>query len=257
MDRFLLEAYGVDFSYGSHRVLRDINLKIPAGSYISIVGPNGSGKSTLFNLLCGARRCENGTVLYEGREVAQMGVMECARQFAVVHQNEGNCFPFTCLEMVILGLHPYRSRFGTPTEEQMKTVRSVMEHTNTLHLSRQPVTEISGGEFQRVILARAIVQRPRVLFLDEAMSGLDICAKIKMTKYLNSLIAQAGLTVVAINHDLAAAYQYSNCIVALRDGRVAACGVPREVMDSAFFTSIFNVEAEIFEGKGFFIRDNI
>lgn len=257
MDNPALEAIGAGFSYGARRVLHKIDLQIPAGQFVSIIGPNGSGKTTLFRLLCGASRCETGKVLYGGRDVFRMKAAERARQFSVVRQGEENGFPFTCLEMVLLGLHPYRARFGAPTPEQLLRVRRVMEETDTLSLSCQLVTQVSGGEFQRVALARALAQAPKVLFLDEAMSDLDISAKIKMTKYLRELVARDGLTVLAINHDLASAYRYSDRVVALRGGEVAAYGAPEQVMDEDFFARVFGVRAQTVPGKGILLQDCI
>ncbi len=257
MENGILEALDVSFSYGGRQVLHQIGARIPQGAYVSLVGPNGSGKSTLLQLLSGARSCESGKVLYQGKDVACMPLPLRARQFAIVRQQEENKFPFSCLELVVFGLHPQRSRFSPPTAEQMETVRDVMEQTDTWALCDQPVTEISGGEFQRVVLARALVQNPRVLFLDEAMSDFDIRVKIQLTGYLREQIARTKLTVVAVNHDLAAAYRYSDSIIALKNGRVVACGAPREVMTPAFFANVFGVEAEVLGDKGFFIRDEI
>ena len=257
MGGYLMEARAADFSYHGRRVLHQISLNIPQGAYVSVVGPNGSGKSTLLRLLCGTRSCENGAVFYLGENVAKMNILKRAKQFAVVRQNEENHFPFTCLEMVAMGLHPHRSRFGMPNAEQMQTVQEVMERTDTWPLCNQLVTQISGGEFQRVVLARALVQSPRILFLDEAMSDFDIRVKIRMTDYLHECIARTGMSVVAVNHDLAAAYQYSDQIIALQNGRVAACGSPQDVMDRTFFAEIFGVDAEIIKDKGFLIHGNI
>ncbi len=257
MENCILEACDVNFSYGGRRVLHQISACIPQGAYVSLVGPNGSGKSTLLHLLSGAGSCESGKVLYQGKDVARMALPLRARQFAIVRQQEENQFPFSCLEMVVFGLHPQRSRFSPPTAEQMETVRDVMEQTDTWTLCDQPVTQVSGGEFQRVILARALVQNPRILFLDEAMSDFDIRVKIQLTGYLRERIARTNLTVVAINHDLASAYRYSDYMIALKEGRVAACGAPQEVMTPAFFANVFGVEAEVLGDKGFFIRDQI
>lgn len=253
----ILEARNVDFSYHERRVLHQIRIRIPQGAFVSVVGPNGSGKSTLLRLLSGARSSEHGAVFYQGEDVSRMNISKRARLFAVVRQSEENQFPFTCLEMVMLGLHPHRTRFGTVTSEQMEHVRDVMEHTDTWMLCNQPVTEVSGGEFQRVVLARALVQKPRVLFLDEAMSDFDIRIKIRMTNYLREWIARSGMTVVAVNHDLTTAYQYSDQIIALKDGKAAVCGHPRDVMDRTFFADVFGVEAEVIRGKGFLIHGNI
>lgn len=247
-------AEDIRFSYGKREVLHGLSAAVRRGAYTSVIGPNGSGKSTLFRLLCGARPCASGRVLFEGRDVRQLAALERARLFSVVRQGEKADFPFTCLEMVLMGLHPFLSRFGEPSPEQMAHILRVMEDTGTLGFADQPVTQVSGGEFQRVVLARALAQRPRVLFLDEAMSDLDIAARIRMTEYLRGLCAAEGLTVVTVSHDLQAAFQYSDRVLALREGTVAASGTPEEVMTPAFFAAVFGVQAEMVPGKGFFIR---
>lgn len=252
-----LTANSVCFSYAATQVLHNISFSVPQGVLLSLVGANASGKSTLFRLLCGARACASGEVTWDGRNVFSMRPQERARLFSVVHQREENNLSFTCLESVLMGLYPDSPRFGEPTAAQLEAVRDTMQATDTLHLAAHAVTQISGGEFQRVALARALVQKPQVLFLDEATSGMDVAVKIRLMKHLRTLIASSGMTVIMVNHDLSAAYQYSDLIAALHQGRLAAFGTPEQVMDTAFFASVFGVQAEILSGKGFFIHDAI
>lgn len=256
MDEPILRAQDLYFSYGERKVLKGLNFIVRRERYTSIIGPNGSGKTTLLRLLSGESKGV-GDVLYEGVPVTRMSIRERARQFAVVRQNEDNSFPFTCLEIVLLGLHPFRSRFGEPTAKQRKRVLEVMEETGVLQLAEKPVTQISGGEFQRVILARALVQNPKILFLDEAMSELDISARITFMKLLRLQMKKTGMTIVAVSHDLPSAYRYSDDIIALRAGEIYAAGQPETVMNDTFFASVFAVKTEVFPGKGFLIHDNI
>jgi len=254
----LLTLEDIGFAYDAKRVLRGVSFSVDRGEYISIVGPNGSGKTTLLQIMCGCFKPETGAVYYMGQAVHKMDTRERAKHFAVVYQQQhGGKFPYTCLEMVIMGLHPHRARFEPLSDEAFLWVEQVMQMTDTLRFADKPITRISGGELQRVMLARAIVQKPRVLFLDEAMSGLDICARISMTKLLRELIQIHGITVMAINHDLNTAYRFSSRIVALSKGGIAAIGPPRQVMTEGFFEDVFDVKAEIYEEKGFFIHDNI
>lgn len=256
MDEPILQARDLRFSYGQRAVLKGLDFTVQRGRYTSVIGSNGSGKTTLLRLLSG-ERTGAGELLYESVPVARMSIRERARYFAVVRQNEENNFPFTCIEMVLLGLHPFRSRFGEPTAEQRKRVLEIMEETGILQMAEKPVTQISGGEFQRVVLARALAQNPKVLFLDEAMSELDISARITFMKLLRRQMEKSGMTVVAISHDLPSAYQYSDNVIALRDGEIYAAGSPEAVMDEAFFALVFAVKTEVFPGKGFLIHDNI
>lgn len=253
----LLALDNITFAYGSRPVLKNISFSVDKGEYLSIVGPNGSGKTTLLQIMCGYFKPEKGNAYYQGHNVHKMNLRERARHFAAVYQQHGVRFPFTCLDMVIMGLHPHRAIFEPIGDKALYQVEQVMRLTDTLRFAGKLITQISGGELQRVMLAKAIVQRPKVLFLDEAMSGMDICARISMAKILKRLIEEQGITVVAVNHDLDAAYRFSSRIIALREGRIAAAGPPEEVMTEEFFEDVFDVKAEILGKKGFFIHDNI
>lgn len=256
MSHSLLEVKNIRFSYGNQMALNNISCSVPKGSFVSLIGPNGSGKSTLLWILCGITSPQNGSVSYDGINVFKMKPQIRSRKFAVIHQRETNSFPFTCLETVMLGLHPHRSRFGSLTDQQMEKVWQAMKLTGTQQFADKSIMHISGGEFQRIIIARALVQQPEILFMDEAFSSLDISEKIRILKQLRILIKETGLTVVSISHDIDTVY-LSDEIIALKNGQVAACGAPADVMTESFFENVFNVKAEIFPGKGFFIHDNI
>mgnify|MGYP000961839404 CR=1 FL=1 len=256
MSETALEIKNVHFSYGSVPVLFDINCAIPKNRFVSLVGPNGSGKSTLLWLLSGMRKPQNGEILHNGINVSRMNIQERARKFAVITQKESNQLSFTCLETVMLGLHPHRSRFSKLTRQQMELVWNAMELSGVQQFANRNITQISGGEFQRVIIARAIVQQPEILFMDEAISSLDISEKIRIHKQLRALMAKNGLTVISISHDIDTV-NFSDDVLALKKGTMAAFGPPNEVFTESFFETVFNVKAEILPGKGFFIRDTI
>jgi len=253
----LLVLENIAFAYGARPVLKNISFSIDKGEYLSIVGPNGSGKTTLLQIMCGYFGPGKGIAYYRGQNVHKMSIRERAKHFAVVYQQHGIRFPYTCLEMVIMGLHPHRAIFEPLGDEALFQVEQVMRLTDTFRFADKLITQISGGELQRVMLAKSIVQKPKVLFLDEAMSGLDICARISMTKILKGLIEEQGITVVVINHDLNTAYRFSSRIIALHEGRVVAAGPPEQVMTEEFFEDVFDVKVEILGKKGFFIHDNI
>lgn len=252
-----LSAQHIKFYYGSRLVLKDISLKVYAGEYLSIIGPNGSGKSTLFKVLSGLAIPSQGNVCYEGQIVQKMNPRFRAQCIAIVQQNTGQAMPFTCLESILLGLHPHQGRFETIRDTQYSRVQQLMELTDTWRLSEQPVTQLSGGERQRVALCRALVQEPKVLLLDEAMSELDVAARMRMSGLIKTLCADTGLTVMAIHHDLNLAYRFSDKIYALKEGCCAGFGMPAAVMTEDLFRRVFHVEAEIFENKGFFIQNTL
>lgn len=256
----IMQVQGLRFCYGGDEenpTLRDINFDIPKGNFVSLIGPNGSGKSTLLKLLCGINRPNSGIVNYNGTDINLMNVRNRAKEMAVIHQREKNEFPFSCIDTVIMGLHPHRERFECLSKEQLEEVERIMKLTDTYEFSQKLTTQISGGELQRVNLARAIVQRPRALLMDEAMSDMDVNAKIKLTKLVKNLVDGEGLTVIAVNHDLNMAYRFSDYIIAMNDGKVDSLGTPEKVMNEEFFNRVFRVKAEVVEGRGFFILDNI
>lgn len=252
-----LNARQLDFYYGRRQVLTNISLTAYAGEYISLIGPNGSGKSTLFKILCGLASPQRGEVFYEGKALKKMNARQRARCMAVVHQNTTQVMPFTCLESILLGLHPHQRRFETISAEQFKRVQQLMALTDTLRLAEQPITQLSGGERQRVALCRALAQEPKVLLLDEAMSELDVAARMQMSGLLKKLCIDTGLTVLAIYHDLNLAYRFSDKIYVLKEGFCASFGTPAAVMTEELFRRVFHVKAEIFANKGFFIQNTI
>ena len=252
----LLCARNLTFCYGAQQVLDDVTFSVCEGEYLSIIGQNGSGKSTLMQLLCGYLAPLSGRVLYRGENMARISPLQRAKQIAIIAQNTPANFPFTCFEFVMLGLHPHRARFERVDERSLEHIRAVMLQTDILPLADKPVTKLSGGEYQRVLLARALAQRPRLLLLDEAMSDLDAAVKIRMNKLLKGLVRE-GLTVIAVNHDLSTAYSCSDRVVALHSGRLAAAGGPQTVFTEALLETVFGIRAQIIPDRGLCVYDTI
>lgn len=252
----LLCADRLTFCYGAQRVLDDVSFSVREGEYLSIIGENGSGKSTLMQLLSGYLAPVFGQVLYQGESLTKLPPLQRARHIAIIGQNTPANFPFTCFEFVMLGLHPHRARFERVDEQSLETISAVMTQTGILSLADKPITQLSGGEYQRVLLARALAQRPRLLLLDEAMSDLDAAVKIRMNQVLKGLVHN-GLTVIAVNHDLSTAYSCSDRVVALHGGRLAALGSPEAVFTEAFLETVFGIRAQIIPDRGLCVYDTI
>lgn len=257
MSESLLSVRNVSFSYDNKKILCDISFDAGSKGYISLVGLNGSGKSTLFNILSGYYSPDFGSVRLYGREIRTIPIQERATMIAVVAQRQNHNFPFTCLESVLMGLHPHRARFEPVINEHLLLAKDIMQKTDVWHLSERPVTELSGGELQRVMVARALLQRPKLLLLDEAMSELDISSRISILKLLHQIISETGMTVISVHHDLSIAYRYSDRVIALQNGQIKLDDSPAHVFTEEFFKEVFFVDAEIVPEKGFFINDNI
>jgi iron complex transport system ATP-binding protein len=175
-------------------------------------------------------------------------------------------FPYTCLETVLMGLHPHQSRFAPWDDAALSRAAETMRETGVFHLANRRVTEISGGQMQRLLLARAILQifpheresgEPRVLLLDETLSELDIAARIAMMKLLSRLTQERHLAVIGIHHDLSLAYRFAGRVIALSRGELAADGPPDHVFTPEFFERVFSVRAERIPQRGLLFFDNI
>jgi iron complex transport system ATP-binding protein len=261
-------AQNLCFSYSSSNpVLKNVSFTVECGEHIALVGPNGSGKTTLFQLLSGYFVPESGEVLLEGRSIRRYAAADRARRMAFVPQGGRIEFPYTCLETVLMGLHPHQSRFAPWDDAALSRAAEVMRETGVSSLAEKKVTEISGGQMQRLLLARAILQIfprspdpggvSRILLLDETLSELDIAARIAMMKLLSRLASERGLAVIGIHHDLSLAYRFAGRIIALSGGEIAADGPPAQVFTPEFFKSIFAVRAETIPGRGLLFYDNL
>ncbi len=253
----MLDCEDLRLSLGGREILKGVSVRFERGCYHALIGPNGSGKTTFLAALAGLLRPDGGRILYDGREVRRMGARERARCFSVVQQRETAAMPFTGLEMVLMGRTPHQSRLGGASEAEVREAQRWMARTGVLELAEKPVNRLSGGEFQRVVLARALAQRPEVLFLDEAMSEMDVRARLLMLKLLREEIDASGLTVVAVHHDLSTALTAADRVAALSNGRVVCEGATDGVMTEQLIRDIFGVWSEICPGKGVLIREAI
>jgi iron complex transport system ATP-binding protein len=262
----LLSVKNLSFSYNdSVTVLNNISFSVEPGEHIALVGPNGSGKTTLFQLLSGYFSPATGEVLLKDREIRRYPIPERARRLAYVPQGGRIEFPYTCLETVLMGLHPHQSRFAPLDNAALTRAEAIMRETGVWDLAGKSVTAISGGQMQRLLLARAILQifppevpessrTPKLLLLDETLSELDIAARIAMMKLLSRLVRDHRLTVIGIHHDLNLAYRFATRVIALNKGEITADGAPDAVFTPEFFARVFSVQAEIIPGRGFFFR---
>lgn len=250
----MFKIENINFNYGSKKILHDINLSIKEGIFLSIIGPNGSGKTTLINLLNGMNINYYGSIKYLNRDLIELDVKERSKNFSIISQRSKIDFPFTCMEIVMMGRNPYKNRLNTLSEKDLEIVIDVMKKTNTLKFANSLVTEISGGEFQRIILARALAQKPKVLFLDEAFSAMDISYKINAIRLIKKLVQENGLTVISVMHDINIAYNFSDEICALKEGRLQGFGKPDRFITEKFMYDVFDIEVEKVGKKGFFVK---
>jgi iron complex transport system ATP-binding protein len=234
----------VSASAGGRPILHGVTLALHAGEVLTLAGPNGAGKTTLFRVASRVLRPSQGSVSLLGRPLETFPRRELARALAVVPQDASNAFPFRVGEMVLMGRSPHLGPLGFETEADLKLAREAMARVGIGSLADRSVLELSGGERQLVLLARALAQDPRVLLLDEPTAHLDLRHRVRVAALVREL-AREGRGALVVSHDLGLAARSGDRIALLRQGELLAVGTPREVLTPAHLRAAFEVETEI------------
>ena len=240
----VVEARGIDVSLGGVRILEDVDVTVEGGTLVGLVGPNGAGKSTLLRAMRALLSIDAGEVRVAGVPVHDRPAREVGRTVATVPQTTTLSFSFTVQQTVEMGRTPHVSRFGTLGPDDREAIRAAMERTEVTQFADRPITEVSGGERQRVLLARALAQETPVLFLDEPTASLDVNHAVRTLEMVDELVGE-GKTVVAAIHDLNLAARYCDELVLLSDGRVQASGPPSEVLTAESLKETFDATAVV------------
>jgi iron complex transport system ATP-binding protein len=236
----VLEARGVGFTYAAEPVLQGVSLAFEQGEFFGLAGPNGAGKSTLLNLLTGVLTPREGSVALRGTPVVSMRRREIEREIALVPQKTGTAFPFSVLEMVLMGRQPFAGFAALDSPEDYQIAGDSLKAVGIEPLAAKMYDELSGGEQQLVLLARALAQKARILLLDEPVSFLDLRHQWEVLSLLARL-RDEGLTVIATFHDLNAASRWCSRMGLLRAGRLVACGAPAEVMSAPQLSELYGI----------------
>ncbi len=238
----------VSLRLGEREILHGVSLSLDAGEVVGLVGPNGAGKTTLLRVASGVVPSDEGRVLLGGRELRQLRRRDLARELAVVPQETAVAFPFTAGELVLMGRAPHLGTFGFDTAADVERARDAMERVGIEHLAGRSVLELSGGERQLVLVARALAQEPRVLLLDEPTAHLDLRHRLQVLARVREFAREGGAALV-VSHDLGLAARTCDRVALLRDGRLCAAGPPTEVLTPAALRAVFGVEAEVLAAR--------
>lgn len=231
----------VSVRYHHQMVLNRISLQVRAGEVLALVGPNGVGKSTLIRAVSGVTPLSGGTIELGEQDVQKMRPAERARQIAVVPQAVHLPETFTVAEIVLMGRTPHLPLWGGEGQHDCAVAWDAMRHTAIQPLAERRVDEISGGERQRVVIARALAQEPRVLLLDEATAHLDLKHQVAILELIRSLAHDQGLAVLATLHDLNQAARYADRVALLTEGELHALGSPAEVLTPAHLSAAYGL----------------
>jgi len=226
----MLKISNLVSGYQTKEVIKNISCVVNQGEFVGIIGPNGSGKTTLFRTITKIISGYTGSLSYKEKEIRDWPVRALAREIAVVPQFLLMAFPFKVYDFVALGRTPYLGRFETISEPDEKAIRDAMELSGCSGLQDRAVTELSGGELQRVFLAQALAQEPKLLLLDEPTSHLDIGHQVDILHLLKHLNKENGLTIVVILHDLNTAGEYCSRLILMEEGKIYKTGSPAEVL---------------------------
>lgn len=252
----IFQIKNLNFSYGNHQVIKDMNLQIERGLITTLIGANGCGKSTLFNLMTKNLKAAQGEILLNGENIRKMKLKDFAKNVSIVHQYNNAPADLTVEKLVSYGRTPFhRMGISHNLKEDEEKIHRAMEITNTLKYKNKPVSKLSGGQKQRVWIAMALAQDTKVLFLDEPTTYLDVRYQLQILKMIKRLNLERGITIVMVLHDINQSIYYSDRIVAMKDGKILAGGVPKHVITPQLVKSVFDVDLKVqkLDGKPFVI----
>ena len=240
-----LIAQGVRFAYPGREILRGVNLTVRPGEILSLLGANGSGKTTLLRLLLRLARPRAGLIALNGRPLAHYARRELARHLAYVPQTHITPFPYKVLEIAALGRLPHTGLVRSPTRRDYDVAMAMLQRLGIAHLAERPYTEISGGERQLTLIARALAQGARILIMDEPVSNLDYGNQLRFLAHLRTLAAE-GYAILKATHHPEHTLMTSTRVALLADGVIFLDGPPREVITPSTIYQIYQVEVAAF-----------
>ena len=239
-----IDVEGCAVSLGGTEILSGVSLRVDPGEFVGLVGPNGAGKTTLLRTISGVHAPTAGSVTVAGVDVHAVASKRASRVLAVVPQETALSFSFPVRDVVAMGRYPHRSRFSTPSPDDRDAVDRALERTTTMELADRPIDAVSGGERQRVLIARALAQETRVLLLDEPTASLDVNHRVEVLSLVRELVAD-GHTVLAAIHDLEMAARWCDRLAVLADGTITECGDPEAVLTRETLESAFDATAVV------------
>lgn len=237
----MISVRNLKFQIGEVEILKGVDLNVPEGKFVGIIGPNGSGKSTILKCIYRVYRDYHGSIFLNGKNLSEISHRDRAKMLSVVGQFNDLQFDFTVEDMVMLGRSPYKRFMEKDTDEDQRIVLDAIEKVGLKGTEKRTLSTFSGGERQRIVLARALAQRSPVMILDEPTNHLDIKYQLELLELVKSL----GGTVVAALHDISLACLFCDELYAIQDGKVIGKGTPDELIDETFILNLYDVESKI------------
>ncbi len=225
-----IKVNNINVYYGKELIIKGLSFEVEQGEFFIIIGPNGSGKTTLLKTLGGTIKAKNGQISILQKSIDSYSRKALARSVAVVPQETQVDSPFTVSEIVMMGRTPHLGILEFEKDQDFKAALGAMKFTNVYHLKDRKLRELSSGEKQRVMIARALCQEPRIILLDEPTSALDLAHQLNIMDLMEKLKKERGMTIVMVSHDLNLAAMYADKLLMIRDGQAVSIGCPGEVL---------------------------
>lgn len=241
----LMKVQALNAGYPPRTILQDVNLSVNTGQFISIIAPNGAGKSTLLKTLAGILPPLQGEIWLNGKPLTVYSRRELATQIAVVG-SEITALEYTAWQIALMGRFPHLGRLSPITAKDHAFVTEAMQETGIWHKKDSPCNKLSQGEQQKVIIARALAQQPKVLLLDEPTAHLDVCNQYAVLHMIKQLSLHKQLGVVAVIHDVNLALEFSTHLLLLKDGETLAFGRPQEILSAALLKKLYGMDFSLF-----------
>lgn len=239
-----IEVRNLSFAYGSHEVLRDVSFAVPDAALVGVLGPNGVGKSTLFRCILGLNQGYRGTILVNGQDLRRLSVRERAREVSYIPQSHAPVYDYEVLDVVLMATGSDLKMLSNPGKAQVKRAYAALERIGIERLAHRAYTQISGGEQQLVLIARAIAQQAQTIIMDEPTSALDYGNTVRVLSCARQL-AREGLSIIQSTHNPDQAFLYSDKTLVIDGGRVRAFGSPHDTITSELISDLYAVDVEV------------
>ena len=242
MNNTALKINQLFFHYGKKQILNDINFSVSQGEYVSVIGPNGAGKSTLLKCINRITKGPEGSIELFGKNLNDYSQKDLGRMIGYVSQTSEQLFPFTVFEFVLMGRYPYRSPLSRVTKQDKAAIDQALSMTGLTDFVDRKVNTLSGGERQKVYLAGALAQQPKILLLDEPTAHLDPKYHAEIQKTISDICAHMGMTILHVTHDLNHIFSWSQKVIAIKEGRLYRMGVPEVLLTPEYLKDIFETD---------------
>ena len=245
-----IEVKNVSFSYGERPVLHDVSFQANEGEMLCVLGPNGVGKSTLFNCILGLLKPRDGEILIEGKRVQDYSARELAKKVAFVPQSHAPTFNFSVFDMVLMGTTARVGGISSPGAREKRLAEDALERVGISHLKRRGYMQISGGERQLSLIARALAQQASLVIMDEPTANLDYGNQLRILIRVKELVKNEKLTVIQSTHNPDHVFLFADRVLALIDGQIAAFGSPEEAVTEELIEALYGVKVRLDKGEG-------